>query len=101
LRQNTPAATMDGQVPEEAKEWRNKDLLDVVNRHVARHLGALVDQYVEILCEGVSRNNPQRLSGRTRTNKIVVFEGGVHHVGRIFDVRIERASSSTLYGKLD
>ncbi len=100
-RQNTPAATMDGQVPEEAKEWRNKDLLDVVNRHVARHLGALVDQYVEILCEGVSRNNPQRLSGRTRTNKIVVFEGGVHHVGRIFDVRIERASSSTLYGKLD
>ena len=100
-RQNTPAATMDGQVPEEIKEWRNKDLLDVVNRHVARHLGALVGQHVEILCEGTSRNNPQRLSGRTRTNKIVVFEGAPHCIGQIFDLRIERASPSTLYGKLD
>jgi tRNA-2-methylthio-N6-dimethylallyladenosine synthase len=98
-RQNTPAATMDGQVPEVVKEWRNKDLLEVVNRHVARHLGALVGKRVEILCEGVSRNNPLRLSGRTRTNKIVVFEGSAQHVGRIFDVSIERASSSTLYGR--
>jgi tRNA-2-methylthio-N6-dimethylallyladenosine synthase len=98
-RQNTPAATMGGQVPEAVKEWRNKDLLDVVNRHVARHLGALVGQQVEILCEGESRNNPLRLSGRTRTNKIVVFEGEAQHVGRIFDVTIERASTSTLYGK--
>ena len=100
-RLNTPAATMDKQVPEDIKEWRNKDLLEVVNRHCARHLGALVGQCVEILCEGASRNNPQRLSGRTRTNKIVVFEGFARHIGRVFDVRIERTSSSTLYGKLD
>ena len=98
-RQNTPAATMGGQMPEAIKEWRNKDLLEVVNSHVARHLGALVGQQVEILCEGESRNNPLRLSGRTRTNKIVVFEGEAGHVGRIFDVTIERASTSTLYGK--
>lgn len=97
-RQNTPAATMGGQVPEAVKEWRNKDLLDVVNKHVARHLGALVGRQVEILCEGASRNNPQRLTGRTRTNKIVVFEGAPRHVGRIFDVKVDHASSSTLYG---
>ncbi|MFZ4775178.1 MAG: tRNA (N6-isopentenyl adenosine(37)-C2)-methylthiotransferase MiaB [Terrimicrobiaceae bacterium] len=97
-RQNTPAATMEGQLPEELKEWRNKDLLDIVNKHVARHLQALVGQRVEILCEGASRNNPERLSGRTRTNKIVVFEGATRQIGQIFDVRIERASSSTLYG---
>lgn len=97
-RQNTPAAGMGNQVPEELKEWRNKDLLEVVNKHVARHLNSLVGQKVEILCEGASRNNPSRLSGRTRTNKIVVFEGAPRHIGRIFDVRIERASTSTLYG---
>ena len=100
-RQNTPAATMEDQVPEDIKEWRNKDLLDVVNRHCARHLDALVGQRVEILCEGASRNNPHRLTGRTRTNKIVVFEGPPRHIGQIFDVRIERASPSTLYGKVD
>ena len=98
-RQKTPAAAMDEQVPEAVKEWRNKDLLEIVNKHTARHLGAFVGQQVEILCEGESRNNPQRLTGRTRTNKIVVFEGTARHVGQIFDVKIERASSSTLYGK--
>ncbi len=97
-RQNTPAATMEGQVPEEIKEWRNKDLLEVVNNHVARHLKALVGERVEILCEGASRNNPDRLSGRTRTNKIVVFEGAPRHIGQIFPVRIVRTTSSTLYG---
>jgi tRNA-2-methylthio-N6-dimethylallyladenosine synthase len=99
-RQNTPAATMEEQVPESVKESRNKDLLDVVNKHVARHLDSLIGRQVEILCEGASRNNPARLSGRTRTNKIVVFEGAPRHIGQIFDVRIERASSSTLYGEV-
>ena len=97
-RQNTPAATMGDQVPEDVKEARNHDLLEVVNRHSAEKFTALVGTEVEILCEGPSRNNPARLSGRTRTNKIVVFEGSSHHVGRIFPVRITRASSSTLYG---
>ena len=97
-RQNTPAAMMDGQISEDVKEDRNKDLLDIVNRHVSLKLEALVGTEVEILCEGPSRNNPERLSGRTRTNKIVVFEGAPRHVGEIFSVRIVRASSSTLYG---
>jgi len=97
-RQNTPAATMGEQLSEDTKEARNQDLLDVVNRHVAEKLNALVGSEVEILCEGPSRNKVERLSGRTRTNKIVVFEGSARHVGQIFPVRIERASSSTLYG---
>ena len=97
-RQNTPAATMEEQLSEEVKEARNQDLLSLVNEHVAEKLDALVGKDVEILCEGASRHNADRLTGRTRTNKIVVFEGAPRHVGQIFDVRIERASSSTLYG---
>jgi tRNA-2-methylthio-N6-dimethylallyladenosine synthase len=97
-RQYTPAATMPDQVPEDVREERNKDLLDVVNRHVAAKLDTLVGTDVEILCEGPSRHNSDRLTGRTRTNKIVVFEGAPRHTGQIFPVRVERASSSTLYG---
>ena len=97
-RQNTPAATMEDQLPEELKEERNKDLLEVVNRHVALKLEALVGSEVEILCEGTSRHNTERLTGRTRTNKIVVFEGSQRHIGEVFPVRIVRASNSTLYG---
>ena len=97
-RQNTPAATMEAQISEELKEARNQELLEVVNRHVAAKLDALVGTEVEILCEGASRHNTERLSGRSRTNKIVVFEGAPRHIGQIFPVKITRASGSTLYG---
>ena len=97
-RRDTPAAAMEEQVPEEVKEFRNQDLLAVINRHTRAKLNAHVGQRVQILCEGPSKNNPNRLSGSTRTNKIVVFEGAPRHVGEIFDVRIASASPSTLYG---
>ena len=97
-RQNTPAATMDAQLPEAIKEARNQDLLGVVNRHCAEKMNALVGTEVEILCEGPSRYNPERLTGRTRTNKIVVFEGTSRHVGRVFPVKITHANGFTLYG---
>jgi len=97
-RQNTPAATMGDQISEELKEARNQELLDLVNRHVAAKLNALIGSEVEILCEGASRHNAERLTGRTRTNKIVVFEGAPRHIGQIFPVKITRASGSTLYG---
>ena len=100
-RRDTPAATMPDQLPEEVKELRNKDLLEVVNAHARARHDALVGQRVEILCEGRSKTNPLRLSGRTPTNKIVVFEGGPEHVGRIFDVRVAHSSGFTLYGECD
>jgi tRNA-2-methylthio-N6-dimethylallyladenosine synthase len=50
------------------------------------------------LVEGPSRKNPARLMGRTRHNKIVVFDGSERHRGQIVDVKITRAGSFTLYG---
>jgi len=97
-RRDTPAATMADQVPEEVKEARNKDLLDVIRRHSQKKFNALVGRRVEILCEGPSKTNPDRLTGRTRTNKVVVFEGEPRHIGQLFDVQVVSATSSTLYG---
>ena len=97
-RGDTPAALMDEQLSEEIKESRNQDLLSVVNASASRKLQACVGTRQEILCEGPSRNDPARLTGRTRTNKIVIFEGGKRFHGQIFDVAITSASASTLYG---
>ena len=97
-RRDTPAAAMDQQVPEEMKEFRNQDLLGVINGHARAKLNGYVGRRAQILCEGTSKNNPERLTGRTRTNKIVVFEGARRHIGQLFDVRIASASASTLYG---
>ena len=97
-RRDTPAAGMPDQVPESVKEARNQDLLAVVDAGARRKNEALVGQAVEILCEGASKTNEARLMGRTRTNKIVVFEGGARHVGQVFDVKITRTTGFTLYG---
>lgn len=97
-RGDTPAALMEEQLSEEEKEFRNQDLLSVVNASASRHLEACVGTRQEILCEGPSRNDPSRLAGRTRTNKIVIFQGGTRFHGEIFDVAITSASASTLYG---
>lgn len=97
-RRDTPAATSSDQVPEAVREARNKDLLKIINHHSQIRLNALIGSRVEILCEGPSKTNADRLTGRTRTNKVVVFEGAPRHVGQIFDVRVTSASTSTLYG---
>ena len=89
---------MEDQLSEEVKEFRNQDLLSVVNASASRHLEACVGTRQQILCEGPSRNDPARLAGRTRTNKIVIFEGGSRFHGQIFEVAITSASASTLYG---
>ncbi len=99
-RKDTVAAEMDGQLPERVKEERNQDLLAVVNEIAMRKNHALVGQEVEILCEGPSRNNPDRLSGRTRSNKIVIIEGEEKELtGEIFKVRIDDCTGYTLYGE--
>jgi tRNA-2-methylthio-N6-dimethylallyladenosine synthase len=50
------------------------------------------------LCEGPSKTNPKRLAGRTRGNKIVVFEGAPRHIGALMTVRIVSSTGYTLYG---
>ncbi len=101
-RKDTPAATMTDQVPEPIKEARNQDLLNnVVNVHARAKHAALVGREVEILCEGPSKTNPRRLTGRTPGNKIVVFEGHPRQVGQIFPVRVVHSSGFTLYGECD
>ena len=69
-----------------------------MNESTRRAGERLVGRVVEVLCEGPSKTNPARLMGRTRTNKIVVFEGDDALVGELVDVRVERANGFSLYG---
>src|SRR5205814_2476278 len=97
-RRDTPAAEMADQIDENLKERRNQDLLRVVNESARRSGERLVGRAVQVLCEGPSKTNPTRLVGRTRTNKIVVFEGNKKLIGEIFDVQIQRSNGFSLYG---
>lgn len=98
-RKDTPAAEMEEQLPERIKEERNQDLLKLVNEIVARKNENLVGTTQEVLCEGPSRYNKETLSGRTRTNRIVIFDGDVERMtGELFPVKITESTGYTLYG---
>jgi tRNA-2-methylthio-N6-dimethylallyladenosine synthase len=97
-RRDTPAAKMAEQIDENIKAQRNHDLLELVNESARRINERLVGRTLELLCEGPSRTNSSRLMGRTRTNKITLFEGSDELAGALFDVRIERATGFSLYG---
>jgi tRNA-2-methylthio-N6-dimethylallyladenosine synthase len=100
-RRDTPAAAMPEQVPQAVREERLERVLQVVNEVAARKYEALVGHHLEILVEGPSKKNPERLTGRTRCNKIVVFDGAERHVGQVMDVRVVKTGSFTLYGEPD
>ena len=97
-RRDTPAADLPDQVPQTIREERNQRLLEVINEIGKHKYRALVGRRTQILVEGPSKKNPARLTGRTRCNKIVVFDGAERHRGQLMDVNITRAGSFTLYG---
>jgi tRNA-2-methylthio-N6-dimethylallyladenosine synthase len=97
-RSGTPAAAMPHQIDEHVKHERNQDLLHVVNQSNRRILERLIGTKLEVLCEGRSKTNRARLMGRTRTNKIVVFEGDEKLAGELVYVRVEQANGFSLYG---
>jgi tRNA-2-methylthio-N6-dimethylallyladenosine synthase len=97
-RRDTPAAEMDGQLDEAVKQERNQVVLELINEAALRKNNALLGQTVEILVEGKSERGRARMTGRTRTNKIVLFEGSSRHKGMLLPVRLERATVAALYG---
>src|SRR5439155_11825758 len=98
-RRETPADTRTNQIGESVKESRNQDLLGIITTSPSCAKERLVGALVEVLCAGSSKTNPAGLMGRTRTNKVVVFEAEENRIGKIFDVGIERANGFSLYGQ--
>ncbi len=99
-RRDTPAAAMEEQLDDGTKERRNQELLAIVDKSARARAELLVGQTVEVLCEGPSKTNHARLSGRTRTNKIVIFEGESDLIGQLVDVQIGHSNGFSLHGNL-
>lgn len=99
-RKDTLAAAMADQICLRVKEERNHDLLECVNRIATARNQALVGTTQTILVEGPSKNNPDRLQGRTSQNKPVIIDGGSAQVGTIVPVTITECTGFTLYANV-
>ncbi len=99
IRTGTPAAELGDQVPDEVKERRNQVLLGILQKNSLRRTAALVGTIEEVLVEGRDKSG-ERFTGRTRGNRVCVFDADPRLVGQLVPLKIERASVSTLYGEL-
>jgi tRNA-2-methylthio-N6-dimethylallyladenosine synthase len=97
-RHGTEAASMEDQVPHEAKIERMERLVELTQEIATRRNAARVGLVEQVLVEGPSRTDESVLRGRTRRNTTVNF-AGTADPGTLVDVRIEQATSTTLRGR--
>jgi len=99
-RSGTVAADLPDQVPLEVKKYRLQRLMELQNSRSMEWRLKMIEKEYEILVEGPSKTNPALLSGRTRGNELVVFDGNPGLIGQLVIVKITDANSWTLFGTL-
>ena len=100
-REGTPAAVRADQIPEEIKHERFDRLKELYDSKVNDNNQKYLHTKQKILIEGFSKNNNQMLTGRTDTNKVVVFEPkGSEKIGDIIMVEIEEEHKWYLKAKI-
>ena len=92
-RSGTPAATMAEQVPLAVKKERLQRLVALQNSISLEHNQEYLGQNVQVLVEGLSKNNPDFYTGRTSSNKIVIFKGQPEQIGQLVDLTITGAKT--------
>ena len=98
-RKYTPADMMLNQVDDAVKHERFNRLIESVNEICARKNLEYEGKCVEVLVEGISKNDDTKLMGRTRTGKLVNFTGSKDSIGKLVNVKITKAASFSLKGE--
>ena len=99
IRSGTVAADLADQVPDEEKERRNQLLLEILRKNSERRTAQLIGTVEQVLVEGPDKTG-KHFTGRTRGNRVCVFDADPRLVGQLVPLKIERATVSTLYGSL-
>lgn len=105
-RKQTPAAIWEQrgeEIPDEIKQERLQILNDAIREQSFKMNQPYTDQVVEVLVEGKSKRNPERLTGRTRTNKVVNFDCPYTEdemVGKLIQVKITEPQPFSLMGQV-
>jgi len=99
-RSGTPAAEMQGQVPDEVKKARIQKLISLQNTISTERNLLEIGKNHEILVERRNKGNPVLMEGRTRTNKLVLFKGGEDLKGQMVTVNIVDSGTWHLDGEM-
>jgi len=98
-RSNTPSAEWEKQISEEEKNARLRYLNSVVNEVLEKKNKSLINTNQEILVEGKSTRNESRLTGKTKSYRIVNFEGDDKLIGQLVNIKITQTKSWAMFGE--
>ena len=87
-RAGTPGDKMQNQIPEDIKHKRFDKLKALVESQIEENNKKYIGTTQKILVEGESKNNSNMLSGRTESNKVVIFEGSKELIDKIINIKI-------------
>lgn len=87
-RVGTPGDKMENQIPDDIKHERFDRLKILVESQIPENNKKYVGTIQKILVEGPSKNNDKMLTGRTNSNKVVIFEGDNSLKDKIIDIKI-------------
>ena len=88
------AKHLEDDVPEEVKVRRLQEMIDLQNKLSEESNLRDIGKVFEVLIEGYSKRSREQLFG-----KVVIFDKKNFHVGQFIRVKIQRASSATLFGE--
>lgn len=100
IRNGTKASTMPNQIDGKIKNERLQRLMKVQNECTLNISKSYLGKIERILVEGVSRKNADMLTGRTSTNKIVLFKGDIGLKGSFVNIKVNQCNTWTLYGEI-
>jgi tRNA-2-methylthio-N6-dimethylallyladenosine synthase len=99
-RRGTRAAQIPDHVEEKVKQERLSILQDFQREITLQKNQAFEGKVEGVLVEGQSKQNDQEVTGRTRSNKIVNFEGDSGLIGKLVPVRITKGYPHSLRGEI-
>ena len=100
-RVGTPADKMENQIPEKIKHKRFDRLKKLYEEILANNNKEYVGTMQDILVEGFSKTNNDYLTGRTDSNKVVIFKGNENLIGTTVPVKIESEHLWYLRGNIE
>ena len=98
-RVGTPGDKMENQVPDDIKHVRFDKLKSLVESQIEENNKKYIGTIQKVLVEGESKNNKEMLTGRTDSNKVVIFEGNKDLINQIIDLKIVSEHMWYLKGK--
>ncbi len=100
IREGTPAAKMNDQIPDAIKHHRFDRLLNRINEIISEKNMCMKDKVFEVLVEGSSSKTNGTLMGRTRGYHAVNFKGDSSLVGQLVKVKITQPKRHSLIGEI-